>query len=189
MTAAQPDAETRITRLEQRCARLSYALLATVALVATAVAWGVLRHPKTVVAQRYVLNDESGATRGEWGPSNVIAGEENGKPVLASTTCLNMASKKRSGVKLCSPWEEPGDAMLTLSHTTGTQTSLVAGPFTGQAIVTTAGAEERSPKNLALLIASPSDSGVTLRHGRAASSWTSAGAVGSAAASSQPAAR
>jgi hypothetical protein len=40
MTAAQPDAETRITRLEQRCARLSYALLATVALVATAVAWG-----------------------------------------------------------------------------------------------------------------------------------------------------
>jgi hypothetical protein len=168
----------RLTGLERRLTRSLYALGVLAGIAGVAISWLATWTPKILTAERFVLKDAGGAVRGEWAPSSTIAGEENGKPVEASTTCLVMRSMGRSRVFLCAPWEEPGDASLTLGHSTGSQASLTAGAFNGQLLLTTrVNPEDKRPRSLALLMASHVDSGMTLRHDQRTSMWTAAGAV------------
>lgn len=141
-----------------------------------AIGWLALRTPRTVTAERFVLRDPGGQTRGEWGATQTSAGEQDGQPVVASVTCLHMQSTGRSRARLCAPWDEPGEARLTLADGTGSQAALVASPYNGQLMLTARGrAEDQKPRSLALLMASHLDSGVTLRHADKTSMWTSAG--------------
>lgn len=173
------DLSARLNAFERRYARALFVQALFAAVAGLAIVWLAVRTPKTVAAERYVLRDTSGQVRGEWAPTREITGEENGKPMEASTTCLVMRSMGRSRASLCVPWEEPGDsARLSLGHGTGSKASLIAGAFNGQVILTSrASAEDKNPRSLAVLIASHVESGMTLRYDKKASRWTSAGAV------------
>jgi hypothetical protein len=172
------DLAAQMSALEKRCARLTLAVAVLGVAAGAALAWLAVRTPKIVTAQRYVLEDSGGQMRGEWAPSEASAGEENGKPVVASITCLQMRSTGRSRARLCAPWDEPGEPRLSLTDSTGSQASMIAAPFNAQVTLTTrAKADDQRPRSLALLMASHADSGVTLRHDGTASIWTSAGSV------------
>lgn len=172
------DLAGRIKALERRCALLVLGVAALVVVAGAAVAWLAVWTPKTVTAQRYVLQDSGGQLRGEWAPTEAIGGEENGRPVVASITCLSMRSAGRSRARLCAPWDEPGEPRLSLADNTGSQASMTAGAFNAQVVLTTrASADDQHPRSLALVMASHLDSGVTLRHDGKASRWSSAGTV------------
>jgi hypothetical protein len=177
----------RLSALDRQYRRSLFVQGAFAAVGGLAIAWLAARTPKTVTAERFVLEDAGGAVRGEWAPSTAIAGEENGKPVEASITCLAMRSMDRSTASLCAPWEEPGVADLRLRHSTGTQASLVADAFNGQVMVTTrVRAEDAFPRSLAVVAASHADSWMILRHDQNASRWTAAGAASSPSAKESP---
>lgn len=168
----------RLSALERRVTHSLYAVGILAGVAGVAVSWLATRTAKKVTAERFVLKDAGGAVRGEWAPNTAIAGEENGQPIEASITCLMMRSVGRSRAALCAPWEEPGDATLTLGHSTGSQASLIAGAFNGQVVLTTrVRAEDRRPRSLALLMASHVDSGMTLRHDQKTARWGADGAL------------
>ncbi len=111
--------EGRIRRLERCQRRLILATIGLAGCLAAALVIHALRVPREVSAARFVLKDATGRTRGEWGPTDVLAGEIDGITQHASATCLHLISRKGDGIDLCAPWDPYGGPSLVMVEETG----------------------------------------------------------------------
>jgi len=116
--------ETRVRLLERGHRRLVLVCIALAVCLAASVFSRAFWVPRELSAQRFLLIDAGGETRGEWAPSDVIAGEMDGKPQPYSETCLRMRGQKSSGgrsggVRLCGPWDPLGGPSLSMSEQNG----------------------------------------------------------------------
>ena len=162
----EADTGARLRALERRYLLLLYAWWGLAALAVGACLVLALRTSRSVSARRFLLIDSTGAVRGEWGPSEMIAGESNGKPVVTPTTCLEIRGGKGAYISQCVPWNAPGPSMLTISHPTGAKASLQADAFNAQALLSARVLPtDTRPTTLAYLGATHVGPALSLRHG------------------------
>jgi hypothetical protein len=111
--------EARILRLERGHHRLSLVSIVLAVCLAAAIVTRTVWVPREVSATRFLLKDAGGRTRGEWGPTDVLAGEIDGVTQHASATCLRLVGPKAAGVDLCAPWDPYGGPALVMVEESG----------------------------------------------------------------------
>ncbi len=122
--------EKRIQLLERGHRRLVFVCIALAVGLVASVWLGVLWLPREVSAERFVLKDASGRTRGEWGPTDVLAGEIDGQTQHTSATCLHLIGRNADGVDLCAPWDPKGGPMLAMRQESGASLDVAVDAYT-----------------------------------------------------------
>jgi hypothetical protein len=111
--------EGRIRRLERRQRGLTLLSIGLAGCLAAAVVIHTVWVPREVAATRFLIKDAEGRTRGEWGPTDVLAGEIDGVTQHASATCLHLIGQKGAGADLCAPWDPYGGPSLVMAEEAG----------------------------------------------------------------------
>jgi hypothetical protein len=122
--------ETRVRLLERAQRRLVIACLGLATGLGASVLSPVFWAPREVSAQRFLLKDAGGETRGQWGPTDVLAGEIDGETQHASATCLHLMGHKSAGVDLCVPWDPYGGPSLVMSEESGASLHVALDAYT-----------------------------------------------------------
>ena len=122
--------ETRIRLLERAQRRLVLVSFGLAMGLGASILSPAFWAPREVSAQRFLLKDASGETRGEWGPTDVLAGEIDGETQHASATCLHLMGQKSAGVDLCAPWDSHGGPMLAMSEESGASLHVALDAYT-----------------------------------------------------------
>lgn len=124
--------ERRVRVLELRQRQFTLCCVTLAIGLAVSIFWRVTWVPREISARRFVLKDSGGGTRGQWGPTDVSAGEINGETQHASKTCLVMgaATKTNGTLRLCAPWDGYGGPSLVMSEKTGASLHVVLDAYT-----------------------------------------------------------
>jgi hypothetical protein len=111
--------EARIRKLERRQRGLILLSIGLAGCLVAAIVMHAVWVPREVSATRFLLKDATGRIRGEWGPTDVLAGEIDGVTQHASATCLRLVGQKAVGADLCAPWDPYGGPSLVMVEETG----------------------------------------------------------------------
>jgi hypothetical protein len=122
--------EARIRLLERGQRRLLLVCILLAICLAASVSFRAFWLPREVSAQRFLLKDAGGRTRGEWGPMDVVAGEIDGETQHASATCFRLVGQSADSAKLCAPWDPYGGPSLVMRQQTGASLDVVLDAYT-----------------------------------------------------------